>query len=153
MRGAERPAKVRWTRPFLPPLGPLSSEAARKLFEDIADDVHETKDVDQLLHLTDNMPLAVDLIAHLVDYDGCASVLARWETEKTSLLSTGSDHRSNLDASIAISLSSPRLMSIPGAKDLLSLLSILPDGLSDIELIQSNLPIQNVLACRTALLG
>jgi hypothetical protein len=97
------------------------------------------------------MPLAVDLIAHLVDYEGYANVLARWETEKTSLLSAGHDRRSNLDASIRVSLSSPRITS--GAKDLLSLLSILPDGLSDVELIQSNLPIQAIRSCKATLIA
>ncbi|KAJ7467829.1 hypothetical protein B0H11DRAFT_2306239 [Mycena galericulata] len=152
MRGAERPAKVQWTHPFLPPLGPLSAEAAREMFIDIADDIHDPKEIDPLLHLTDHMPLAVDLIAHLVDAEGCSNVLTRWETEKTSMLSAGHDHRSNLDASIAISLSSPRLTSVAGAKDLLSLLSILPDGVSDVELLQSNLLIPNIRACKVALL-
>ncbi|KAJ7467853.1 P-loop containing nucleoside triphosphate hydrolase protein, partial [Mycena galericulata] len=152
MRGAERSAKVQWTRPFLLPLAPLSAEAAREMFIDIADDIHDPKEIDQLLHLTDHMPLAVDLIAHLVDYEGCSNVLTRWETEKTSMLSAGHDHRSNLDASIGISLSSPRLTSVPGAKDLLSLLSILPDGISDVELLQSNFPIPNIWACKIALL-
>ncbi|KAJ7467823.1 P-loop containing nucleoside triphosphate hydrolase protein [Mycena galericulata] len=152
MRGAERPAKVQWTHPFLPPLEPLSAEAAREMFMDIADDIHATKEIDQLLHLTDHMPLAVDLIAHLVDAEGCSNVLTRWETEKTSMLSVGHDHRSNLDASIRISLSSPRLRSVPGAKDLLSLLSILPDGISDVELLQSKFPISNIRACKAALL-
>ncbi|KAJ7508315.1 P-loop containing nucleoside triphosphate hydrolase protein [Mycena galericulata] len=152
MRGAERPAKVGWTRPFLPPLKPLSTEAAREMFMDITD-IYEAQEIDQILRLTDNMPLAVDLIAHLVDYDGCASVLSRWETEKTTFLSKGHDRRSNLDISIRISLSSPQLTSLPGALDLLSLLSILPDGLSDAELLQSHLPIRDVLTCKTALLG
>ncbi|KAJ7811484.1 hypothetical protein B0H14DRAFT_2859997 [Mycena olivaceomarginata] len=138
MRGAERPARVRWTRPFLQPLGPLSQDAARKIFTEIADDFHEPQEVDQLLQFTDNMPLAVDLMAHLVDYEGCANILAR---------------QSNLDASIVISLSSPRLTSQPGATDLLSLLSILPDGLSGVELGHSNLPIPNILTCQAVLLG
>ncbi|KAJ7448654.1 hypothetical protein B0H11DRAFT_1630388, partial [Mycena galericulata] len=152
MRGAERPAKVAWTRPFLPPLKPLSPEAAREMFLDITD-VYEVQEIDQILRLTDNMPLALDLIAHLVDYDGCAGVLSRWEMEKTTFLSKGHDRQSNLDISIGISLSSPRLISVPGALDLLSLLSILPDGLSDAELQQSQLPIRDVLACKAALLG
>ncbi|KAJ7131146.1 hypothetical protein C8R44DRAFT_904175 [Mycena epipterygia] len=134
MRGVERPAKVRWTRPFLEPLKPLSYDAAHQTFIEIADDFHNPQEVDELLRLTANMPLAVNLIAHLVDYEGCSSVLARWETEKTSLLSTGYDRQSSLDASITMSLASPRLK--PGAKDLLSLLSILPDELSAIELIE-----------------
>ncbi|KAJ7774365.1 P-loop containing nucleoside triphosphate hydrolase protein, partial [Mycena olivaceomarginata] len=153
MRGAECPARVHWTHPFLEPLGPLSHEAARQTFTEIAEDFHDPKDIDQLLQFTDNMPLAVDLMAHLVDYGGCARVLAQWEVEKTSMLSAGHDRRSNLDASIALSLSSPRLSSLPGAIDLLSLLSILPDGLSNVELVQSNLPIPDILACKTVLIG
>ncbi|KAJ6463290.1 hypothetical protein DFH09DRAFT_1227335 [Mycena vulgaris] len=152
MRGAERPTKVRWTHPFLAPLIPLSDAAAHQVFVCITEDVHDIKDVKQLLRLTDNMPLAIDLIAHLVDDESCASILDRWKTEKTALLSAGHDKRSNLNASIIISLSSPRIQSMAGAKELLSLLSILPDGLSDVELVQSNLPILNIPACKTALL-
>ncbi|KAJ7791467.1 P-loop containing nucleoside triphosphate hydrolase protein, partial [Mycena olivaceomarginata] len=151
MRGAERPGKVHWTHPFLSPLEPFSDDAAWKTFSDITDNSVETKDMHELLQLTDNMPLAVDLIAHLVDYQGASMVLTQWAAEKTSLLSVGHDRTSNLDASITISLSSPRLTT--GAKELLSLLSILPDGLSDLELIQSNLPIENVRACKAALLA
>ncbi|KAJ7775816.1 hypothetical protein B0H14DRAFT_2159297, partial [Mycena olivaceomarginata] len=151
MRGVERPAKVRWTHPFLQAMNPLSDVAARQTFIDVTDNSVDAKEMDTLLQLTDNMPLAVDLIAHLVDYEGSSNVLARWTSEKTSLLSLGHDRRSNLDASITLSLSSPRITS--GAKDLLSLLSILPDGLSDIELIQSNLPILNILGCKAALLA
>ncbi|KAJ7742242.1 P-loop containing nucleoside triphosphate hydrolase protein [Mycena metata] len=150
MRGAEHPAKVRWTRPFLPPLKPLSDAAAQQTFLDIADD--ENEETKKLLEFTGNVPLVVDLMAHLVAYEGAASVLARWETEKTSVLSDGYDRRSNLDASITISLLSPRFTSLPGAMDLLCLLSILPDGLSDLELLQSNLPIQDILACKAVLL-
>ncbi|KAF7332974.1 ATPase-AAA-core domain-containing protein [Mycena venus] len=153
MRGAERPAKVAWSRPFLPPLNPLSDDAARQIFADIADDSHDNEDIKQLLRLTDNMPLAVDLIAHLVDYEGCSEVLAHWEMEKTSLLSHGYDRRSSSDASITLSLSSPRVKSLPGAVDLLGLLSILPDGISDSELRQSNLPVHwDVLRCKATLL-
>ncbi|KAJ7452000.1 hypothetical protein FB451DRAFT_1524634 [Mycena latifolia] len=152
MRGAERPAKVQWTRPFLAPLKPLSDLAARDTFFAIAEDVHESKDVDEVLSLTDNMPLAVDLIAHAVDFEGsCSAVLARWKSEKTSLLSAGNDRKFNLDTSITISLSSSRMST--GAKDLLSLLSILPDGLSDVELVQSKLSINDIMTCKATLLA
>ncbi|KAJ7467576.1 hypothetical protein FB451DRAFT_1482881 [Mycena latifolia] len=152
MRGAERPAKVQWTRPFLAPLKPLSDIAARDTFFAIAEDVHKSKDVDEVLSLTDNMPLAVDLIAHAVDYEGsCSAILARWKSEKTSLLSAGNDRKSSLDASITISLSSSRMST--GSKDLLSLLSILPDGLSDVELVQSKLSIPDIMTCKATLLA
>ncbi|KAJ7493484.1 P-loop containing nucleoside triphosphate hydrolase protein, partial [Mycena latifolia] len=138
MRGAERPAKVRWTHPFMQPLKSLTNEAAWQTFVDIADDCHESEDIKRILRLTDNMPLALDLIAHIVASEGCTHVLNRWEAEKTSLLSSGHDKRSSLDTSIALSLSSSRMHSRPGAKKLLSLISLLPDGLSDLELLQSN---------------
>jgi hypothetical protein len=128
----------------------LSDIAARQLFFDIADEGHDSEEMNKLLQFTDNMPLAVDLIAHLVDFEGSSNVLARWEMEKTALFSVGNDRKSNLDASIGLSLSSPRITS--GAKDLLSLLSTLPDGLSDIELLQSNLPIRDIRGCKTILL-
>ncbi|KAJ6454329.1 hypothetical protein C8R45DRAFT_1189462 [Mycena sanguinolenta] len=152
MRGAERPDKVRWTRPFLPVLEPLSDDAARRTFTDITDGDHDDLQVDQLLQLTDNMPLAVELIAALVEHEGCSNVLERWRTEKTTTLSDGYDRRSSLDASIAVSLSSPRMKASPEAKDLLSLLSILPDGLSNSELVQIGLPIKDPLRCKAVLL-
>jgi hypothetical protein len=132
-------------------LQPLSDNAAQQIFSDITDNCYEAEDINQLLQLTDKIPLAVDLIAHLVDHEGFSQVLARWETEKTTLLSIGYDRRSNLDVSIQLSLSSPRITS--ESKELLSLLSILPDGLSDVELVQSNLPIPNILACKATLLA
>ncbi|KAJ6521135.1 hypothetical protein DFH09DRAFT_1287227 [Mycena vulgaris] len=153
MRGTERPASVHWTRPFLPALKPLTQAAARQTFIDIADDGHDSDDIDKVLLLTDNMPLAIDLIAHLVDSDGCSQVLARWEEERTSVISDGYDRRSNLDQSISMSLSSPRLRSVPHCHNLLSLLSMLPDGLSDVELVQSKLPIKDILSCKAALLS
>jgi len=91
-------------------------------------------------------------MAHLVDSEGCEAILSRWDTEKTSLVSDGYDRRSNLDMSIALSLSSPRLASVSGAQDLLSLLSMLPDGISDVELGESKFSIPNILECKAALL-
>ncbi|KAJ7888455.1 hypothetical protein B0H13DRAFT_2533394 [Mycena leptocephala] len=150
MRGAERPAKVAWTHPFLPPLKPLEQDAARQTFIDIADNTHDPKEVEKILSLTDNMPLAINLMAHLVDSEGCSLVLSRWEQEKTSLISDGYDKTANLNLSISLSLSSPRLN--PHSKYLLSLLSMLPDGLSDVELVQSKLPIDNILGCKMTLI-
>ncbi|KAJ7030954.1 hypothetical protein C8F04DRAFT_1236224, partial [Mycena alexandri] len=152
MRGAERPAKVQWSRPFLLPLQPLAQDAARKMFIDIVDERHSLDEIDQVLSLTDNMPLSINLLAHLVDIEGCTEILSRWDTEKTSLISEGHDRRSNLELSISLSLSSPRIASMPYSQDLLALLSILPDGLSDVELKQSKFPIKDILGCKIALL-
>ncbi|KAJ7339230.1 hypothetical protein DFH08DRAFT_812619 [Mycena albidolilacea] len=151
MRGAEHPAKVQWTRPFLKVLQPLDQEAARCTFVDIADSGHSLEEIDQILSLTDNMPLAISLLAHLADTEGCSNVLSHWDKEKTSVISEGVDKRSNLDMSISLSLSSPRIHSIPHSQELLSLLAMLPDGLTDVDLIQSKLPLENILTCKTTL--
>ncbi|KAJ7888466.1 P-loop containing nucleoside triphosphate hydrolase protein, partial [Mycena leptocephala] len=152
MRGAERPAKVQWTRPFLLPLQPLKQDAARQTFIDIADDRHDLDEIDEILCLTDNMPLAITLLAHLADSEGCPNVLSRWKEKKTSAASEGYDRRDNLDLSISLSLSTPRIASEPQSQELLSLLSILPDGLSDLELIQSKLSIKEIHRCKAALI-
>jgi hypothetical protein len=129
----------------------LDQQAAHLIFVDIADSGHSQEEVDRILSLTDNMPLAISLLAHLADTEGCSNVLSRWEKEKTSLISEGFDKRSNLDLSISLSLSSPRIQFLPHSQELLSLLSMLPDGLADSDLIQSNLPIDNILKCKGAL--
>ncbi|KAJ7732636.1 hypothetical protein B0H16DRAFT_1468413 [Mycena metata] len=46
----------------------------------------------------------------------------------------------------------PRITLTPHSRDLLALLSILPDGLSDVELNQSDFPINNIHGCKIALL-
>ncbi|KAJ7794474.1 hypothetical protein B0H13DRAFT_1935214 [Mycena leptocephala] len=78
MRGAERPAKVAWTHPFLPALKPLEQNAARQTFIDIADNTHDPKEVEKVLFLTDNMPLAINLIAHLVDSEDVELVQSKF---------------------------------------------------------------------------
>ncbi|KAJ7809744.1 hypothetical protein B0H13DRAFT_1927782 [Mycena leptocephala] len=118
----------------------------------VVDGIHDPDEVEKVLSLTGNMPLVINLVAHLVDSEDCSNVLSRWEDEKTSLVSDGYDRRSNLDLSISLSLSSPRLNPFPHSRDLLSLLSILPDGLLDPELVQSKPPINNILGCKMALI-
>ncbi|KAJ7314537.1 P-loop containing nucleoside triphosphate hydrolase protein, partial [Mycena albidolilacea] len=150
MRGTERPKKVKWSRPFLPPLKPLASLAALKMFTDIAEDQHDKEKVMELLNLTGYLPLAVSLIANIVSYEGCDYALAHWRTEKTHILSDGYDKSSNLNASIEISLASSRMTA--DAQQLLIVLSILPDGLSDTDLSQSGLQIPNILKCKATLI-
>ncbi|KAJ7280609.1 P-loop containing nucleoside triphosphate hydrolase protein, partial [Mycena rebaudengoi] len=150
LRGAERPSKVKWTRPFLVPLKPLSDVAARQTFNEIADDGHEDASVRELLGLTGNLPLAVSLIASVADSDGCSQALTRWKSESTRMLSEGFDQRSSLDVSIMLSYTGSRMT--PGAQELLSVLSMLPDGLADVDLVQAKLPIPDILACKATLI-
>ncbi|KAJ7217517.1 hypothetical protein C8J57DRAFT_1149491, partial [Mycena rebaudengoi] len=150
LRGAEHPSKVKWTRPFLAPLEPLSNVAARQTFIEVADDGHDDTSIKQLLELTGNLPLAVSLIASVAGSEGCAQALSRWKLESTRMLSEGYDQRSSLDISIMLSYTSPRMT--PGAQQLLSILSMLPDGLADADLVQAQLPISDILACKVTLI-
>ncbi|KAJ7264358.1 hypothetical protein C8J57DRAFT_1624960 [Mycena rebaudengoi] len=150
LRGAERPSKVKWTKPFLAPLRPLSDVAARQTFNAVADDGHDDASVTELLELTGNLPLAVSLIASVAGSEGCAQALSRWKLESTRMLSDGYDQRSSLDISIMLSYTSSRMST--GAQELLSILSMLPDGLSDVDLLQAKLPIPAILACKATLI-
>ncbi|KAJ7263699.1 P-loop containing nucleoside triphosphate hydrolase protein, partial [Mycena rebaudengoi] len=150
LRGAERPEKVKWTQPFLAPLNPLPHSAALQTFLDVVDNTHDEKSVNQLLELTGNLPLAISLIASVAGAEGCESALARWETESTRMLSDGYDKRSSLDISIMLSFTSSRMTR--GAQELLSILSMLPDGFTDADLLQAELPITGILASKTTLL-
>ncbi|KAJ7258335.1 P-loop containing nucleoside triphosphate hydrolase protein, partial [Mycena rebaudengoi] len=150
LRGAERPAKVKWTRPFLAPLGPLSNVAAQQTFIEVADEGHDDASIKELLDLTGNLPLAVSLIASVAGSEGCAQALSRWKVESTRMLSDGYDQRSSLDISIMLSYTCSRMT--PGAQQLLSILSLLPAGLADVDLVQAKLPIPEVLACKATLI-
>ncbi|KAF7294000.1 NB-ARC domain-containing protein [Mycena kentingensis (nom. inval.)] len=154
MRGQERPTKVKWSRPFLPPLAPLRTKDALETFVEIADpdDVTSSEDISKLLALTGNVPLAVTLMAAIASNEGCAAVLERWSTENVALLSEGEDKDHSLTASIRVSLSSPRLQSTPGALELLAILSLLPDGLIETDLQPGIIPIERPLAAKIALM-
>ncbi|KAJ7265589.1 hypothetical protein C8J57DRAFT_1718250 [Mycena rebaudengoi] len=150
LRGAERPSKVKWTRPFLAPLEPLSNMAAQQTFIAVANDGHDDDSIKALLKLTGNLPLAVRLIASVAGSEGCAKALSRWKSESTRMLSSGYDQQSSLDISIMLSYTSSRMTR--DAQELLSILSLLPDGFADADLVQVQLPLPNILACKATLI-
>ncbi|KAJ7147373.1 P-loop containing nucleoside triphosphate hydrolase protein, partial [Mycena filopes] len=156
MRGAERPGKVKWSRPFLPVLKPLSKASAYQVFADIANapGLEDQPVLDELLDLSGGLPLAVSLLASVASFEGYLDTLKRWNLEKTSLLSVGHDKHLNLEKSIMLSLGSPRLSSSPHTKELLSLLCLLPSGITEKELISSQVPIihDQIAQSRTTLL-
>ncbi|KAJ7264339.1 hypothetical protein C8J57DRAFT_1512412 [Mycena rebaudengoi] len=150
LRCAERPSKVKWSKPFLAPLKPLSNVAAWQTFIEVADDGHDDDSIKELLELTGNLPLAVGLIASVASSEGCAQALSCWKSESTQMLSEGYDQRLSLDISIMLSYTSPRMTT--GAQELLSILSLLPDGLTHADLVQAKLPIIDILTCKTTLI-
>jgi hypothetical protein len=139
----------------LPPLEPLDALAARQIYIDIADEpigVQEEADVQELLALTDSLPLAITLMANTASYEGSGATLARYRVENTNMLSQGYDKRSNLHKSIKHSLCSRRITGVPNAIKLLGLLSLLPDGVSATELLQCNQHIRDIWRCKSTLI-
>ncbi|KAJ7445327.1 hypothetical protein FB451DRAFT_1376213, partial [Mycena latifolia] len=155
MRGLERPGGIRWTRPFLPPLEPLDDAAARQIYLDIAgdpvDDLEEAQ-VHELLSLTDNLPLAITLLASTASFEGAAATLERYRLENTAMLSEGHEKRSNLNKSIMLSLCGWRLRAVPDAIALLSVLALLPDGASASDLLRCEKDIWDVGRCKSTLI-
>jgi hypothetical protein len=154
LRGAERPSGVRWNRPFVPPLQPLSPTASRQTFIDIADipSPGDEAHLDEILELTGHLPLAISLMASVTASGGYSYALSRWKYENTGLLSEGYGKDSNLEKSIIISLKSPRMKSQPAALKLLGILSILPDGCRDREILSRHIPLSSVLDAKSVLL-
>ncbi|KAJ7176059.1 hypothetical protein C8R43DRAFT_553426 [Mycena crocata] len=154
IRGTERPGKVKWTRPFLPVLKPLHPHATRQIFIDISDTPSEEEEAgfNEILDLTGHLPLAASLMASVTSMEGYSDALTHWKRESTALVSAGHDKQSNLETSIIVSLTSPRMMSKPTARELLSVLSVLPDGLSDLELTTHTIPLPFILESKSMLL-
>ncbi|KAJ7273529.1 hypothetical protein B0H12DRAFT_496918 [Mycena haematopus] len=128
MRGSERPAGVQWSRPFLPQLGPLDVPAARKAFLALSDCLENDPWIDPCVYRS------CSLLERECAPDSTETLLARWREEHSSLLHRTPDPRSSLDISIGISLNSPRMKAVPEALTLLSLISLLPDGVDNSEL-------------------
>ncbi|PFH48489.1 hypothetical protein AMATHDRAFT_5743 [Amanita thiersii Skay4041] len=133
MRGSQYPAGITWDT-VIPPLKPVALEDACTIYETISKkmDDHAVR----LIKAVDCVPLAVTLLGHLAAVDGETSedLWKRWEEERTSMLEHGDDRLSNIEQSVQLSLSSPRMKRDPDALKFMSLLSSLPDGMSAITL-------------------
>ncbi|KAJ7815630.1 hypothetical protein B0H14DRAFT_3476000 [Mycena olivaceomarginata] len=117
----------------------------KQIFLDIADDPDsgEESALDNLLDLSGSLLLAVSLMANITLFEGYAGTLHHWKIENTPLLSDGNNKQTNLEKSIILSLGSPRIASSPHAKALLSLLSLLSDGIGAEDIMASKVPILN----------
>jgi tetratricopeptide (TPR) repeat protein len=128
MRGIERPAGTKWTQPFLEPLGVLNHNAAKIIWEQITG--HYDVFSERLLNAVDYVPLAVNLLAHLAQVTPSRLLWEEWNIKHIKVIKRGYMHRlSDLEYSIQLSIDSERMKANPSAKDLLGVLSVLPDGM------------------------
>src|SRR6202030_1980150 len=122
IRGAERPLRPSWRETIA--LEPLAPYAAREAFLDIAGEPHRGDPLlDPLLAEVGHLPLAVVLLAAQAEGTPLANVWHRWRQEKTRLLRRGGgdSRETSLEASIALSIDSPRMT--PEARRLAALLA------------------------------
>jgi len=144
MRGTQRPSRVSWSKPLLPPLEKLSDVNSKLIFETICGKVDVF--VEKLLKAIDGIPLAVTLISALLQEGNETSefLWARWEKTRTSVVENGGkDRLSNLDTSIHLSVYGPRMQADPNTISILAMLSVLPDGFpytGSIDDLQQHLP-------------
>ena len=128
MRGVERPARTQWTQPFLKPLETLDHAAAKEIWQAIAGNYDSFSE--KLIEAVDYVPLAIDLLSHMSQAMPPALLWKEWNSKQTKAIQTGQEHRlSNLEYSIQLSINSGRMKANLSAKNLLGVLSILPDGL------------------------
>ncbi|KZO96428.1 TPR-like protein [Calocera viscosa TUFC12733] len=133
MRGAVRPAGVDWAETCANPLTPLSLDAARQLWMSIAR--HHDDNLDRLLNRLDGIPLAITLLAHQGQLVSPTDLLEAYNSERTALVETdGGDRLTSLDVSIRLSINSHTMSQNANAAQLLSLLCLLPEGVTISEL-------------------
>ncbi|KAF9561156.1 hypothetical protein CPC08DRAFT_817854 [Agrocybe pediades] len=131
MRGSQKPNGIRWSQ-GIPPLQPVDVHSATTIFKAISHKDDEF--VSKLVKAVDCVPLAVTLIATLASVDGetTESLWLRWQEENTSMMNNGDDRLNSLEASVQLSLSSPRMHRDPTALTLLRVFCLLPDGVSPV---------------------
>ena len=101
---------------------------AKKIWQAIAGNYDDSSE--KLIEAVDYVPLAVDLLSHLSQVTPPQLLWEEWNFKHIKAIQTGQEHRlSNLEYSIQLSINSGRMKANPTAKNLLGVLSMLPDGL------------------------
>jgi len=147
MRGAERPSGTRWIVPHLPVLLPFNRDAALQTVYFTAPTANNSniQTLTKLLDALGDLPLAVHIIAAMMQHESLEELLSRWLVERTSMLTLGGEDKlSSLDLSIRTSLHSPRMRALPAAADLLLVVSLFVDGIVEtddgLRFLQPGLP-------------
>ncbi|KAJ7104829.1 hypothetical protein C8R44DRAFT_807136 [Mycena epipterygia] len=82
IRGDQHPGQVRWTRPFPASLRALPVSAAREMLLGISDISPDDPGLDEILAITKNNPGTIRRITDLASFEGCVSLIARWQVEE-----------------------------------------------------------------------
>ncbi|KZO91845.1 TPR-like protein [Calocera viscosa TUFC12733] len=129
MRGTTPPDCVVWEKAYSHPLDRLPLDAGLQIWHSIAGS--EDAKLAELLTQLDGLPLAIRLMASQAQLSRMTptQLLGAYENEATRLLkSRGGGRLKSLDVSIQLSLECKSMTEEPNAPRLLSVLSLLPDG-------------------------
>ncbi|KAG6855894.1 hypothetical protein H0H87_009605 [Tephrocybe sp. NHM501043] len=141
MRGTQRPSRVSWSKPFLPPLQVLSQNTSRRIFE-ITCGRSPDEFEEELLVAVDGIPLAISLVCSMLEEgnENSESLWNRWGEAQSKVLGNGGkDRLSNLETSIRLSVEGPRMQADSRTIEILAMLSFLPDGFPDNEVAKKEL--------------
>jgi len=148
VQGSQKPSTIQWSKVL--PLEPVDGKSTLAIFKAISH--KEDEYLTGLLHTVDCVPLAVTLMANLASVDG-QTPEALWSCWRdTNVLMVEKEPRlSKLEISVEVSLSSPRMRHNPSAAAFLSLLALLPDGMSPNTLHFCITGLYNVISVKKAI--
>jgi serine/threonine protein kinase/tetratricopeptide (TPR) repeat protein len=130
LRGGQRPFGPSWREAIH--AGPLDPESARNAFLAVAGErFQDDPDLYPLLLDLDGLALAVVLLASQAEGEPDLSMLRlRWQEQRTALLrrAGAKERQQSLEVSLELSIDSPRMTE--ESRRLLSILSLLPEGLA-----------------------
>jgi serine/threonine protein kinase/tetratricopeptide (TPR) repeat protein len=130
LRGGQRPFGPSWREAIH--AGPLDPESARNAFLAVAGErFQDDLDLDPLLLELDGLALAVVLLASQAEGEPDLSILRlRWQEQRTALLRRAGarERRQSLEVSLELSIDSPRMTG--ESRRLLSMVSLLPEGVA-----------------------
>ncbi|KAG6855445.1 hypothetical protein H0H87_002735 [Tephrocybe sp. NHM501043] len=155
MRGTQRPFRVSWSEPVLPPLQPLTIEISQHILER-ADSQPMDSFVKKFLNAADGIPLAISFIATLLGKGNeCPeSLWNRWnDARSTGPENNGNDRLSILDTSIHLSVYGPDMQADRSLLDILTMLSIADALASPIQPSEALLMAQQVTLVQVATAG
>ncbi|THU84515.1 hypothetical protein K435DRAFT_927951, partial [Dendrothele bispora CBS 962.96] len=145
LRGSQSPLNVPWSNnQCVLTVKQLDIDSSQHLFKNISGVTTINTYIEKLLEEVDGVPLAIKLLASIVQegLETAETLWQAWEKKRTKIVKHGNNRLSNLEISIELSLHCPQMQQDPNAIDTLAILSLLPDGLSKglLEEFQTHLP-------------
>ncbi|KZO90378.1 hypothetical protein CALVIDRAFT_569096 [Calocera viscosa TUFC12733] len=136
--GTQHPAGIEWSQPVLPPLGALDPLTSRAVY--LAYGGKDEDQLEDLLALLEGSPLAIGLAVKQNQTRSAAELVQAYGQQKISMV--GRDNSiplNSLELIIHLALDSQPMRNSPQSLQVLSMLSLLPDGI-EVEQLSNAFP-------------